>query len=394
MVLPRQSGSLATELDVLLRSQQLAQVDLLAMLVRQLDADGVAAGDDGDAGGHRAHRARDVVGQADHARRLDAGRRLELVQRDDRAGPRIGDLAAHAEILQHGLERLGILLQHVVAERLAFGRLRWRGQHRHRRQHEAAGGLLRRRARCAFARGGLVLVFLLFVVFLVLLLVDAFRHDRGAGPAEVRLAAVEGHRARRGAARDQPAVEAREEAADARAHAEHGVRDQAERHHEAGFTLGRLVLLASSSTSSSKSSSTAFSREPAPLAITKVTTVATPKTSAESEAGEEAVRAEQRGRQPQQGIAGDAAEPGRQRPCAAARQAAGEAGAQHGGENPEGDAQRFAVEVTVRQHPPAPDRHRQQQHDRAEAECLHQQVGGDRAGIAEHDCGRVLRWRG
>ena len=119
----------------------------------------------------------------------------------------------------------------------AFGR----GQHRNRRQREAAGGLLRRRARCAFARGGLVLVFLLFVVFF-LLLVGALRHDRGAGAAKVRLAAVEGHRARRGAARDEPLIEVREEAADARAQAEHGVRDQAERRQEAGSAFGRLVL--------------------------------------------------------------------------------------------------------------------------------------------------------
>ena len=105
MVLPRQSGSLATEFDVFLRGQQFAQVDLLAMLVRQFDADGVAAGDHGDARRHRAHRAGDVVGEADHARRLDAGRGLEFVQRDDRARMGIGDLAAHAEILQHAFER-------------------------------------------------------------------------------------------------------------------------------------------------------------------------------------------------------------------------------------------------------------------------------------------------
>ena len=64
----------------------------------QLDADGVAARDDGDARRHRAHRARDVVGQPDHARRFDARRRLELVERDHRTRPRVDDLAAHAEV--------------------------------------------------------------------------------------------------------------------------------------------------------------------------------------------------------------------------------------------------------------------------------------------------------
>ena len=55
-----------------------------APVVGQLDADGVAAGHDGDAGGDRAHRAGDVVGEADHARGLGAGRGLELVERDHR----------------------------------------------------------------------------------------------------------------------------------------------------------------------------------------------------------------------------------------------------------------------------------------------------------------------
>ncbi len=63
---------------------QLAQIDGLARRVRQFDADGVAAGHDGDAGGDRAHRAGDVVGKADDAGRFDAGRRLQFVERDDR----------------------------------------------------------------------------------------------------------------------------------------------------------------------------------------------------------------------------------------------------------------------------------------------------------------------
>ena len=106
MVLPRQSGSFACVLGVFVGRQQFAQIDLLALVVRQLDADGVAAGHHRDARRQRAHRAGDVVGEPDHARRLDAGRGLELVERDDRAGPRVDDLAAHAEVLQHAFQRL------------------------------------------------------------------------------------------------------------------------------------------------------------------------------------------------------------------------------------------------------------------------------------------------
>ena len=41
------------------------------------------------------------------ARRLDPGRRLELVERHHRAGPDLDDLAAHAVILEHGFEHAG-----------------------------------------------------------------------------------------------------------------------------------------------------------------------------------------------------------------------------------------------------------------------------------------------
>ena len=81
------------------------KIDLLALVVRQFDADGVAARDDGDARRERAHRAGDVVGQPDHARRFDAGRGLEFVERDDRARARVDDLAAHAEVAQHAFQR-------------------------------------------------------------------------------------------------------------------------------------------------------------------------------------------------------------------------------------------------------------------------------------------------
>ena len=85
--------------EVLAR-QELAQIDRLALEVRQLDADGVAALHHGDAGRHRAHRAGDVVGERDDARGFRARRRLELVEGDDRAGADVDDLAADAEILE------------------------------------------------------------------------------------------------------------------------------------------------------------------------------------------------------------------------------------------------------------------------------------------------------
>ena len=115
---------LGAAVDVIAAGELFAQIDLLARRVRQLDADGVASGDHRDARGQRAHRAGDVVGESDHARRFDAGRGLELVERDHRARPRIDDLAAHAEIAEHALERGGVRLQRFgasIARPMAFG---------------------------------------------------------------------------------------------------------------------------------------------------------------------------------------------------------------------------------------------------------------------------------
>ena len=116
MVLPSASASLRLGVLEVGGGEELAQEDRLAAGVRQLDADGVAAGDDGDARGDGAHRAGDVVGEADDARRLDAGRRLQLVERDDRAGADVDDLAAHAEILEHAFEQACVLLERAVVD--------------------------------------------------------------------------------------------------------------------------------------------------------------------------------------------------------------------------------------------------------------------------------------
>src|SRR3979490_973191 len=54
----------------------------------------------------------------------------------------------------------------------------------------------------------------------------------------------------------------------------------------------------------------------------------------------------------------------------------------HRAEDPAPEPHRFAVEGTMGQHAPAPYRDQQNQHDRAEAENLHHEIGEDRAGIA------------
>ena len=99
-----------------LRAQHLAQEDGLALGVRQLDADGVAALHHSDAGRDGAHRARNVISQADDAGGLDAGRGFEFVERHHGARPHLQDLALHAEIVEHALKHAGILFQGLIRE--------------------------------------------------------------------------------------------------------------------------------------------------------------------------------------------------------------------------------------------------------------------------------------
>jgi hypothetical protein len=132
-------------------AQQLAQINRFPIVVGQLDADGAGARYDGDADGYGAHRAGDVVGQADHAAGLGAGRRLQLVAGHHRAGSDLDDLALDAEVVEHGFQQAGILLQRVALQRPTFGGRRRLGQKRKRRQLEIALGAEVELALCRLA---------------------------------------------------------------------------------------------------------------------------------------------------------------------------------------------------------------------------------------------------
>src|SRR5712671_1151111 len=105
--------------------------------------------------------------------------------------------------------------------------------------------------------------------------------------------------------------------------------------------------------------------------------------NAEPQAIDKAGRTEHDRRCAHQRVADDAAKPGRQRPGAAMRPAAGKTGRDHHAQDPAAKPQRFAIEGAAGQHAPAPDRDRQDQHDRAKSQNLHQEIGADRAGVAE-----------
>ncbi len=110
-LLAERQGQPAGMLLPVLGGEDLAEEHGLALGVRHLDADHVAARHGGDADGGDGQAAGDVVGQADHPGAADAGRRLQLVERDHRAGADLDDAALHAVIRQHGLEQPRVGLQ-------------------------------------------------------------------------------------------------------------------------------------------------------------------------------------------------------------------------------------------------------------------------------------------
>ena len=102
--------------SVVARVEEFAQEDFFAGGIRQFDADRVSSRDYRDACRQRAHRTGNVIGQADNARGLDAGCRLQLVKCHHRPRPRIDDLATHAEIGQHAFKRRRVRFQQIIAD--------------------------------------------------------------------------------------------------------------------------------------------------------------------------------------------------------------------------------------------------------------------------------------
>ena len=102
-----------------MRAQDLGQADGLAPRVGQLQRHVVLAGDGLDhADAHQRQRARQVLGQVDHLRALDAGGRLDLVARDHRAGAGRDDPHLDAEVLELLLDQPAGHLQRLGSHRL------------------------------------------------------------------------------------------------------------------------------------------------------------------------------------------------------------------------------------------------------------------------------------
>ncbi len=91
-------------------------------------------GHGGDAHRGDGQAAGNVVGQPDHPRAADAGRRLQLIERDHRAGTDLDDLALHAVIRQHRFQQARIGLQRLLAGRADAGPRRRGREQRQRRE--------------------------------------------------------------------------------------------------------------------------------------------------------------------------------------------------------------------------------------------------------------------
>ena len=360
--------------DIVAAGELLAQIDLLACGVRQLDADDVASCDHGDARGERAHGAGNVVGEPDHARGFDARRGLELVKRDDRARSGIDDLAAHAEVAKHALERGGVRLQRVGAQHGATDRLR-RGEEFERGQHIAAARPSWRARRCAWLarRVGAC------GVLVVRLRSDRWLQRGTCAPIETRLdpamwrCLAMCRRSRRGAARQRPR--------EPRLEAEKAVGDKAERDRSARVVLFERTLRVAAIGAPSKARGDREGQQHPRAGRERDRDAYRPR---ERSAGGER-------RQPQHPVSDHAAEPDRQRPGGAARQRGCAAGGQQHAEYPEQQAHALALHRAVGDEPPAPNRDRQDERERGHAEKLRQQVGDNGAGHAENVAHRRIR---
>ena len=356
--------------DIVVAGELLAQIDLLTRRVRQLDADGIASGDHGDARRQRAHGAGDVVGESDHARRLDAGCGLELIERDHRARPGIDDLAAHAEVAEHALEGGGIGLQRIVAEHRPSDGFR-RGEELERRQHIAPARLAwraRRRFRLAPRRRRR----------LVFVLVDFLRLDlrlqRGARALfEARFGPLTHHRsvAPCRSAGSRPSFQS---AGEPGLETEETVGDPAERYGSAfALVLDRLVDMAFIAPPSHAGRDRKAHQRSGAGYDGDCSARQTGQRAARKQSGE-----------PQHPVADDPAEADRQRPGRAARERRGAGGGQQHREDAEQQPNTLAHERPVRCEPPAPNGDRQDQRERGHTEKLDQEVGDDGPRYAEH----------
>ena len=151
-VLAQGQGQAQVAVAKVTRGQNFAQDHLFAGDVRQFNANHRAAGNGRDAGRQRRHGPGDIVGKADHAAGLQAGRGFQFIHCDNWAGADRDDLALHAIVIQHGFQHAGVFFQRLIRKRHALdgGGV---GQQRQRRQFIGRGRIVKPQAGLGLGHG-------------------------------------------------------------------------------------------------------------------------------------------------------------------------------------------------------------------------------------------------
>ncbi len=386
--------------------EKLAQIDGVAALVRQFDADGVAALNDRHAGRDRRHRAGDVVGEPDDPRGFDPRRRFEFVEGHDRTRAHVDDLALHAEIVEDAFQQARVLLQRVLRD-LGADRFLRLAQHRERghdpfaaRPGRDVGPGPRRRSESGTRR-------------------DNRRADgrsrsqalsarRVGGGDDRNVVDVARPRPRRGrSGSPRSGEDGRRDARSPRAarghpaqrcfRREQGMNDSADRHHaKAGFVLVVFIVEARQRPGAGLSGCSVGGvlrgtrRAPNAGGAGEAEDSDCRKATAQRDRGPGRGRQEAM-RERQNGVADDAAEAGGQRPAPRRGKQGSQPGRRDHSGQIEADLQARPLKPPLGDQAPTPERGGRQHDRRGKAEELHHEVGGDRAGSAETDCGRA-RW--
>ena len=385
----------------LFAGEKLAQIDGVAALVRQFDADGVAALNHRHAGRDRRHRAGDVVGEPDHPRRLDARRRFEFVEGDDRAGAHVDDLALHAEIVEDAFKQARVLLQRVLRDFGADRFLRLR-QHRDRGHDPFAarpGRHVERRPNRGWASGK--------------------RGDDGRRKGRERRRILSPRRERGGNRRNVVGVADRRprcgwrgvedgrglalclraaggHPAQRRLCCQQGMNDGADRHHaKARLVLVLLVIEARQRPGAGLSGGgvggvVCGTRAPNAGGRGEPEDSDCGKAGADCDCGPGRGRKEAT-REGEDSVADDPAETGRKRPAPGRRKERSQSRRRDHSDQIESDLQTRPLEPSLGEEAPAPERGRGQQGRRGEADELHHEIGGDRARSAEKIVDALVR---
>ncbi|MND86709.1 hypothetical protein D3C80_786870 [compost metagenome] len=106
------------------RVDHLTEINRFAIGIRQFNTDDIATRNDGDASRQCRHRTGNIISKTNDTGRLHTRCRFKFIERNDRAGANMNDLATHAKIFQHAFKKASTAFKHFLRDHIAFKR--WR----------------------------------------------------------------------------------------------------------------------------------------------------------------------------------------------------------------------------------------------------------------------------